>query len=88
MDTLFIFFLILHFGYPYCIKVTFSNNYRYDAVSIGLISDRTKVSCSQTGFKSIETNINSIILIYELVKKHILSHLRTLVILNVSLNEH
>ena len=27
------------FGYPYCIKVTFDNNYRYDAISIGLISD-------------------------------------------------
>jgi len=30
----------LFFGYPYCIKVTFGNNYRYNAISaisIGLI---------------------------------------------------
>ena len=44
-----IFFLILFFGYPYCKKVTF-DNYIYDAISIGLISDWTKVSCSQAGF--------------------------------------
>ena len=39
MYTLLIFFIILFFGYLYCIKVTFDNNYRYNAKSIGLISD-------------------------------------------------
>ena len=34
--TLLIFFLVLSFGYPYCIKVTFDNNYRCDAISIEL----------------------------------------------------
>ena len=38
MCTLLIFYLILFFGNSYCIKVTFNNNYRYDALSIGLIS--------------------------------------------------
>ena len=38
------------FGYFYCIKVTFDNNYKYNAISIGLISERIKVSCSQAGF--------------------------------------
>ena len=33
------FLIILFFEYPYCIKVTFDNNYRYNAISIGLISD-------------------------------------------------
>ena len=32
------------------VKVTFDNNYRYDAILIGLISDWTTVSCSQAGF--------------------------------------
>ena len=48
--TLLILFLILSFGYFYGIKVTFDNNYRYNAMSIGLISDWIKVSCSQDGF--------------------------------------
>ena len=38
------------FGYPYCIKFTFDKNYRYNASSIGLISDWIKVSCSQADF--------------------------------------
>ena len=32
------------------IKVTFDNNYRYNGISIELISDWIKVSCSQAGF--------------------------------------
>ena len=42
------------FGYFYCIKVTFDNNYRYNAISIGLISDWIKVSCSlKPAFKAL-----------------------------------
>ena len=33
-----------------CIKNTFDYKYRYDATSTELITDWTKVSCSQAGF--------------------------------------
>ena len=32
-------FLYHLFGYFYCIKVTVDNNYRYNAISFGLVSD-------------------------------------------------
>ena len=39
MYTILILFLILFFGYPYCKKETFDNNYRHNAISIEQISD-------------------------------------------------
>jgi len=40
MYTLLSFFLKTLFGYFLSIKVTFDNNYNYNAISIGLISDK------------------------------------------------
>ena len=47
-----------------CNKNKFDYKFKYDAITIGLISDWTKVSCSQTDFQSILTNINLIMLMW------------------------
>ena len=41
MDRVHTFDFLLNplFGYSYCVKVVFDNNDRYDAISMGLISD-------------------------------------------------
>ena len=44
-----------------CNKNKFDDyKFKYDAITIGLISDWTKVSCSPTDFQTILTNINLI----------------------------
>ena len=54
MDRVHTFDFLLNplFGYSYCIKVVFDNNDRYDAISMGLISDWT------TNINLIHVNVN------------------------------
>ena len=50
-----IFFLILSFWIPLCcIQVTFDNEYLYDAISIGLISDELKPAVHNPAFRAFK----------------------------------
>jgi len=54
MYTLLILFLILYFGYPYCKKVTFDNNYRYNAISIELYPIELMSAVQKAAFRAFK----------------------------------
>ena len=81
--------LFLYRPSPYCIKVSFDKNYRYDAISIGLIS--YPIELKSTVHKRVLEHLSKYKLNHvnvNLLKTFILLHLRTIVILNVSLYKH
>ena len=86
MYALLILFLILFFGYPYCIKGTFDNNYSYKAISIELISDWISQLVHKPAFDHLSKyKINRVTM--NILKKNIYLILG-IIILNVSLSKH